>query len=328
MPAIVFASNNISHWPLSRSSTLAGTFDTAKVPYSIELQENELITSPQFAPVAGNVSWIHFRYLFKDLSDAATSTFMKAYDANGVLLFEMYKQTFTPSTVAQVITKLYRDGGDVLGYMTFPFNEDLINGVDIRYENDGANVLTVNLYVNSGLAATATYAGTITAGQVAYFSVGSGFSYTPSPTLCYVSELLVTDGDTRNARLDLLRPTAAGGETDWVGIATDLGDDDPTSGMTSITAADRHTFIMSAYGGAANVSAIVVATQSMAGVNGPQNMQHTVRMGAVNYDGGTDIPLGDILQYNATDFPINPATSLPWVGGDLATMEMGFISKT
>lgn len=329
MPDILFASNNISHWPLSRSSSNTATFDAARVPYSVELQREESINSPQFVPTDGNVTWIHFRFFFDALYDADTFFMIRAFDEDGALLFDIYKRTYIDNQ-AICTMKLKTDGGDINSQTAFPFNEGIMNSVDIRYENNGTDLVKSMIYINGGLAATSSYAGTYAGkGQPAYFSLGCVFAdFSGSPNSCYFSEVIVATGDTRNARLDLLRPTASGGETDWVGLALSLGDDDPTTGMTSIVSEERQTVIMSAYGGATNVSAVVIASQSMAGENGPQNMRHTVRMSTVNYDGPDDFPLGPTLQYNLTDFKINPATSLPWIGEDMAIVEMGFVSKT
>ncbi len=327
MPDILFASNNISHWPLSRLSNNAATFDAARVPYSFELQKEESINSPSFIPATGNVTWVHFRMLFEDLADSETFFLIKAYDINGSLLYQIDKRTFI-NTQAMTTILVKTDAGDITSQQTFPFNEDIMNSVDVRYENNGTNLVSLKLYVNGGLAANANHVGTFAGkGQPAFFSLGCVFSAFTGSTNCYFSEVIVATGDTRNARLDLVRPLASGGETDWVGLAISLGDDDPTTGMTSITPEERQTLQMSTYNGATNISAVVIASQSMSGENGPQNLRHTVRMSTVNYDGPDDLPLGPTLQYNLTDFKINPATSLPWVGGDMPALEMGFVSK-
>lgn len=322
MPNILFASNNIAHWPLSNSTTQAGTFDATRVPYAIRLAHEEVINSPAFIPTTGEISWVHFRMFFNGKLNAGIVPLVKGFAVNGEILFEVRK-TFNDSEFTHDIT-LYRDGGELEGTTSFPININQMNSIDVRYEVT-ATEINMKLYTNSGLAASLTYAGTHTWGQLAYFTLGA--SYADVSEFMQVSEIMVADGDTRNARLNLLRPTATGGESDWVGLATALSDDDPSSGMTSIAAEERQTLTLSAYTGADNISALVIATQSVAGANGPQNLRHTVRMSTVNYDGPDDLPLGDILGYAITDFQINPATSLPWVGSDMATLEMGFISK-
>lgn len=325
MPNILFASNNKAHWPLSASSTTNGEADYTRVPYALQLAHGETIVSPQWIPTSGDVTWLHHRMYMNSYTTTDTPILIRIFDTNGNVLASVDKKYNIASFIT--ILTLYRDGGTVTIEQTFPFNRYQVNSVDLRYENNGTNLVSCGLYVNGGLAALATHASPPSFGQPAYMSVGACFRDSGSGSNA-LSEFIVADGDTRNARLDLIRPVASGGETDWVGLAAELADDDPTSGMTSITAEERQTLTLETYNGANNISAIVIATQSVAGANGPQNLRHTVRMSAVNYDSPSDLPMGAVLEYQLTDFLINPATSLPWVGSDLASMEMGFISKT
>jgi hypothetical protein len=304
MANIAFASNNIAHWPLSVSSAEAGTFDSTRVPYSFKLIRFQTINSPMFTPVPGDTSWVHFRTHFTNVAFLDGTTLINAYDANANLLFSAVKPESFDDPVFTL--QLHHEAGTISVVSTVPVNEGLVNQIDFKY-TAAVGSLTVEAYVNGALGASATIANN-TGG---YGSVAS-----------------LTIGATRNARINLLRATASGGETDWIGDATHLGDDDPTSGMTTTTVEQRQTVDLSAYVGAQNISNVIVASQSYAGANGPQNIRHTVRMSTVNYDSPADIPIADVLQYELTNFQINPATSLPWVGTDLATMEIGFISKT
>lgn len=323
MPNILFASNNLVHWPLSVSSSEAVTFDSGRVPYSLQLNYNETMSSPVFTPAVGDVTWLHNRMYMDGLYTTGAYQMMRAFDVNGQILFSIDKKGGSGEFLT--ILTLYRPSGSLTIEQTFPFNSLKMNSVDVRYENDGAEV-NMGLYVNGGLAGYLSWTGVVSWGQPAYFTLGSVFATLNTGSM-HVTEMIVADGDTRNARLNLLRPTAVGGETDWVGVATDLADNDPTSGMTSIAALERQTLTLSAYTGAGNISSLVVATMALAGANAPQNFRHTVRMATTNYDSSADIPLGQDLRYGLTDFQINPATSLPWVSGDLSSLEMGFISK-
>jgi len=325
MPNIVFVSNNKAHWVNGVSSTTAGTFDSTRVPYAIELAEQEVMTSPVFTPVAGDDTWMHFRMFMDSIENNGFFTFFKAFDISGNLLFVMSKKV--PSVAYTVTLTHYNGaGGSETAEQTIPFNRNRVNNVDIKVEMTGV-LMAVHMYVNGGLAITNSIASNPASwGAPAYFTVGCAFSDLVTDTMNF-SEFIVADVDTRNARMSLVRPTATGGEADWIGPAANLSDDDPASGITTTAANARHTLDLAAYGGASNISAVMVASQSLAGANGPQNMRHTVRMSAVNYDSTADILLGATLSYELTQFDINPATSLPWVGGDLATMEMGFISK-
>ncbi len=325
MTNMLFASNNLAHWPLSTSSILAGTYDSTRVPYSFMLAYEETMSSPEFTPAVGDVTWLHHRVWMDTASFNDSFTYITVFDAAGNVLFKLTKIAQVNPYVCTIT--LYNEVTTTTNGMSFPFNQSTVNSVDFKYET-GASLIKVEMFLNGALVATASFTDTNTSGfgQPAYFSVGTAFSSAGGKM--YFSEFIVADGDTRNARMNLLRATASGGETDWLGSASDLADDDPTSGMTTMLVDQRQTLDLTAYTGAQNISAVLIVTQSLAGANGPQNMRHTVRMGAVNYDSPADFPLGDTLQFNATDYQINPATSLPWVGGDLSTMEMGFVSKT
>ena len=325
MPNILFASNNVSHWPLSISSTLATTFDATRVPYSLKLAYLEGIQSPEFAPAAGTVTWIHFRIWANGRFSNDTGPLLRVFDANNNKLIELDKhQTFGEFEIG---LKVYSNGTPTTkDKASIPLNIGTMNSIDMKI-TVGAASMDGKLYINGGLAATGNFAnndGNYT--NPVQFSLHAAFADTDG--FQYMSEILVADDDTRNGRLSLLRPIAEGGETDWVGVVAELADDDPTSGMTTILANQRQTLTLGPYTGASNVSSLVVSTQSVAGANAPQNLRHTVRMGAVNYDSVADIPLGAVLEYKMTDFQINPATSIPWVAGDLSTLEIGFISKT
>lgn len=325
MSNIVFASNNISHWPLSVSSTQAGTFDSSRVPYSFKLIYEETIASPDFPVAAGDTTWIHFRTWTDGAEFNDERHMMRVFDANQNKLCELHK--FTDGSFAKDVgLKAYNGASTIAVNSGFPLNNAKMNSIDVKIKVT-AGVIEISLFINGGLAAIAFHVTNPNSfGKPTHFVLAN--AYSTNAKWQYFSEVLVSDTDTRNARMSLLRPTAEGGETDWVGLATELADDDPTSGMTTTVVDKRETLLLSAYSGPDNISSVVVATQTMAGANGPQNLRHTVRMATVNYDSVADILLSPVLQYDVTDFQINPATSLPWVASDLGSLEVGFVSKT
>lgn len=324
MTNILLVSNNISHWPGSVSSTLAGTYDSDRVPYSIKLQYEETIASPTFPESITDVTWIHFRTWTDGADYNDQFSMLRVFDDDQNVLMDLYKYN-TSSLVKNVGMRAYNGASTITTVGAFPLNNAKMNTIDVRIEVTGS-IIEVSLYINGGLAAVANHVTNPNSyGKPTHLSLSN--AYSTNVKWQYFSEILVSDTDTRNARMSLLRPTAEGGETDWVGVAAELADDDPTSGMTTTSANQRQTLQLSDYTGPSNISSVVVATQTMAGAGGPQNLRHTVRMGAANYDGPDDIPLSEVLQYDITDFQINPGTSLPWVAGDITDLEVGFISK-
>lgn len=327
MTEIVFASNNKSHWPFSVTSTTGGTFDSARVPYGLALQYKEYMTSPTWVPLSTDTTWIHFRMHVSSLefTDATLPVLITVHDVNGSVIFRASKKASTNDYILDFT--LYDGTTTDAVTQSSQFTVDTVNGVDFKYTDDGVSTELL-VYANAGLVASMSLPNATTRGKPAYMIIGGALVNDSGSLVQIMSEFIVADSDTRNGRLDLLRPTTEGGETDWAGLVTALSDDDPTTGMTTMLADQRETVALSAYTGATNISAIVVTTQSFAGANGPQNMRHTVRMSAVNYDSPDDLPLDDVLHYGLTDFEINPATSAPWVSGDLSSLEIGFVSKT
>jgi len=321
MPNILFASNNLAHWPTARATSQANTFDDNRVPYALMLEKHEILNSPSFPPSTTDDTWIHFRLYPQDSDYGATPTLCQAYDPSGNLLFRVRKAN---STYSHNIRAYLYDGStnvDMTG--NIPFTNTKVNSIDIHHSINALGI-TLQVYVNSSLAIDLTLNSNPNAlTPPSRFSIGHGFGDADSNMP--VSEILVADGDTRNARLDLLRPTAAGAYEQWLGSLAVLADDDTTTGMTTIAGGQRQTVTLTPYTGASNISNLVAISSTTRGQNSPTGIQHTIRLSTVDYDGPV-IPVDFSLQYNITDWQLNPATSLPWVGSDLDLIETGFVS--
>lgn len=322
MPNILFASNNISHFPTLLAGSVVDTFDENRVPYSFALKNFETVTSPVFTPSAGEDTWFHFLCYPGTTDSNRTDHWFSAYDALGRILFRLAK---TNNTILYLPTAIIYDGNttSTVGG-TIGMTQNKINFVDIHYKKT-ALLLEVKVYINGALSLTRSFGANPNAyGNPVFFALGTGFTNSLS-NICHVSEVIVADDDTRNARLNLLRPAAAGAANDFLGSLATLVDDDTTTGMTTLEPGARQTTTLTPYTGAQNISNFVSVSSTTRGENSPTKMKHTVRLSGVNYD-GPEIPLGFPLQYNITDFKTNPATSLPWVGSDLSAIESGFLS--
>ena len=322
MPKILFASNNIAHWPTAVAGSVPGTFDAARVPYSIAMSNKETLNSPKFIPSTGDSTWFHFRIYASNAYYNVNDTLLNGYADDGTLLFKVCKRN---STYDYGLTAHIYDGGTSLFKdSTINLTDSKIGFIDVEYIVTPLKI-ELKLYVNGTRSLTIllnSNPNSFTA-PVA-FSLGCAFTETLSQVQ-HVSEIIVADGDTRNARLDLLRPAAAGAYEDWNGNLTALADDDPTTGMTTIAPAERQTVTLSPYTGASNISNFVIVSQTTRGQNSPTGLKHTIRLSTVDYDSDT-MPVGFPLQYNITDYEVNPATSLPWQGSDLSLIETGFVS--
>ena len=326
MVNIVFSSNNIAHFPGAVAGSVAGTFDPIRVPYSISLSNYGLYHSPVFLPVVGEVTWLHFRTFGPTFNannpGGATGVMFQAYDSAGNLLIKITRKN--ASAFMDLITTLYNGTTSLVVNNTGAMIEGKINAIDIKMTINPILIIA-EVFINNASAGVVSFGSNpnvLTA--PVRFALGHAFTTSLASVQAY-SEIMVADGDTRNGRLNMLRPVGAGAYSDWDGSLATLADDDTTSGLTTIEAAARHTMVLSPYVGAANISNFITASMTTRGQNSPTKLKHTVRLSAVNYD-SADIPLGNALEYHLTDYKLNPATSLPWVSSDLSAIETGFLS--
>lgn len=322
MPNIVFASNNITHFPNANAGSVVGSFDPQRVPYTIAVENREELNSPTFPAVAGDDTWFHFRTYFDSLQFGGTDTLLKAYDDSDHLLFDVRKR-LNDFSYAPAIDIFDGDQTNTVN-CTIQMTLQKSNSVDIRFTRTNL-LLRVEVYVNGSLSGSTQFGSNNNDyGKPVRFTLGGAYVEAIDDIQHY-SEIIVADGDTRNARLDLLRPAAAGHYDSWDGLLASLADDDTTTGMTTVDPNTRHTMTMSTYNGASNISNFIAVSQTTRGQNSPSKLKHSVRLSGVDYDG----PEHDIdyaLAYQITDYAINPATSLPWEGSDIAAIETGFVS--
>lgn len=323
MPNILFASNNIAHWPGVLAGSVVGTFDSARVPYALAMENYEEINSPVHIESTGDDTWYHFRIHWSTIDYNQIAMLLQAYQpGSSNLAFRIQKANGTASGTLRIY--LYDGNTSIDDTATLNLTRGKMNSVDVKYTANPLG-LGLELYVNGTLAADVTLASNPNSYLAPdRFSLGCAFTDNLTDKQ-YISEIIVADGDTRNARLDLLRPVAAGAYEQWGGLLSALADDDTTTGMTAISPAQRQTVTLEPYNGATNISNIVSVSQTTRGLNSPTKMRHTIRMGGVDYD-SADIDLPYALEYSLTDWTINPATSLPWDSGDLTGVETGFMS--
>lgn len=326
MPSIRFVSNNISHFPGSQPGSLGSSFDASRVPYSLGVTNYQTITSPTFAPVPGTVTWLHFRYMCEGTPygqpTGSSGILIQLVDALNRVVARVTRRNLFYSQ--EVVLTVFNGSTSIVVNGVVPMALGKINTVDLAMTMTGA-LIKGDLYINGALAATAQFGSNPNSmGNPVRFSLSSAYSETLTQS-GYFSEIIVADGDTRNARLNFLRPASGGAASQWDGLLGSMGDDDPTTGLYTTVANERHSFVPSPYIGAQNISNLVTVSQTARGLNSPANLQHYLRQGGVDYD-SPSIPIGFDLQYNIVDLAQNPATSGPFTSTDIAALEVGIRS--
>ncbi|ANJ20733.1 virion protein [Roseobacter phage RD-1410Ws-07] len=324
MPNILFASNSVSHFPGAVIGAPAWSFDSNRVPYSLEVVPALKVSSPVIPQPAGDEWWFHFRAGSEDFHVNNNEQICEVTNEAGD---EIFRMTFHDRISTEGFHfYLNADGSSYFNTrQNVPWGNNQLRTIDIQYLFTGVN-LVVRFYVNELLLHTFDV-------PVASFLrparlLLGGFIGTNSETTgkAYYSEIIVADGDTRNSRLDLLRPTAVGVYGNWDGPVVSLSDDDPTTGMTTTLPNQNQSTILTPYTGANNISNIVQVTTTVRGINAPTQLEHLIRMSGVDYLTGTPYTVPFEKDYQITDWAENPATSLPWAATDLVNIEFGFRS--
>lgn len=326
MPNILFASNSVSHFPGAVIGAPVWSFDSNRVPYSLEVERQLKISSPEIPdPGAVNTWWFHFRVGsdFWYINNNEQFFEITTEDGTSIYRISFHDRVNDGEGFHFDLTADGTDYAEVRGFI--PWGNNQLRTVDVRYEFNGVNLI-VQTYLNELLLHTfdlpvATYfrpSRLLLGGAV-------GVDQAPNGTQ-FFSEIIVADGDTRNARLDLLRPTAVGVYGNWEGPVVSLSDDDPTTGMTTTLPNQIQSTILTPYTGANNISNIVQVTTTVRGINAPTNLKHLIRMSGVDYLSTDTYAIPFAKKYQITDWAENPATSSPWAATDLTNIEFGFES--
>lgn len=316
MPNIFFASNSVSHFPGAVVNNQSWTYDANRVPYSLETPPATIISTPQHPISTTDETWYHFRCGSTWINNSEPIAFVVDSTGNNILEFSLqnystkgYKIVLTSSNQETTLEKY------------IPVADNVMRTFDIRIVHT-LTELSAYIWINETLLFSASLSVTSKVVPRALYlggHVGQGIG-------AYYSEIIISDSDTRNARLDLLRPNAAGAYEEWNGFLSSLSDDDTTTGMTTVDANRRQLTTLTDYSGANNISNVVQITTTVRGINSPSTMSHMIRMSTVDYE-SQDYSIGYAKEYQITDWKLNPATSLPWEATDLLAAEFGFYAK-
>lgn len=284
--------------------------------------------------------WVHFRYFYPSTTNAndtlqvwklfstgysvANPLFQLDYDGTasnnngtqfGFGVIEYWDSAAFIETNAETLTGIARGSAvnidihfkldNTVGYIVVYFD-----GVEqCRY--DGDTIFT---------AAT-----TVDRLEVCNVQSGSG--------VCYVSEIIIADEDTRGMRLVSLAPTGNGANTAFNGAFGDVDETgtDDTDYITSAAANDIETYTagdIAAGLAGYDVLALAVVARAKIGLTGPQNLQGALRISSTNYFSSN--VSGINLAYNSVMaiWTQDPATVANWTQASVNGLEFGLKSIT
>ena len=195
--------------------------------------------------------------------------------------------------------------------------------VDMQVINYGASG-TVNVYVNGSSTAAITYTGNIVTG--ANTSLDSVVLEGISNEV--VSEIMVSDSDTRLLSLATLVPNGAGGTNQWTGTYANIN---PIAINDSSMINDNNSgdifpsALSSAPSGGYAIQAIKVAARAAGGTSGLTSVSVGIKTnGSTNSPAA--VPQSMAFGETETYFPTNPVTSTNWAKSDLSTLQLNFTS--
>ena len=320
MPQLLFTSNSISHFPGSEVKSADWCFDSSRVPYAIYAPPATVVAPPQTEPSTSGQTWLHMRYGADEWHVNPTERVIEMLDANANSLLSFTQRD--ASTEGYRVT-IHTESQTGTANKFLPMANQQLRTLDLQLIHENLT-MEANLYLNEMLVVTVNLSQTSARVPVLFFF--GGMTGNNADRGLYFSEVIISDTDTRNARLDLLRPVSGGVYGNFDGPIASLADDDPTTGMTTLLPDQKQSTILSPYGGANNISNVVQTTTTVRGINSPEKLRHFLRMSGVDHETADfDVPF--TKDFQVTDWPLNPATSQPWEAGDLVDMEFGFESK-
>lgn len=158
-----------------------------------------------------------------------------------------------------------------------------------------------------------------------------GTDFLDGNTRFFLSNVLVSDQDTRGRRFRILRPTGAGALATAEGGYGELGDGDPATFAYARAAGDAVTSTLTP--GAAppgTIGKIILASYARNAVEtpNPATVVNRLRIGGTDYDATGQSPASGSIEALGSEWALNPATGVPWTWADLASLEIGFMGAT
>lgn len=318
--AILFASNNVIHWdPNPVSSTLAGYHDSANVPYSMILPDDDTIPQPinmvdfHNAP-SGDSVW----YSFEIRPSIIPSSFDDGYfinilDINDVVIARV---DMANGKLASIV---YGDT-TVSGSATTALTLGIINNLKLKMIVNGSGI-TLETWLNGAIISTAT-ALNINALGVSRRLNFQMFDVATEPF--YISEFLVSDTDPSTVKITRLDPVTAGTDTDLTGSAVgDLSDDNDFSGYKSGTTGDKSSFNMDTYSGADTITAVAAVSKIIAGDSGPVTFKHYLLIGGIRYFSSAHTAVNNEINIFTDSWALDPSDSTAWTAAKINAAQLG-----
>ncbi len=312
----------LSDFAAGRLTTNATFFDVNYVPQAVYANNNEACGIAWETPLTD--VWIHFNWYpgaaWSDSSD--TGRWMQIFNAQGRNIVNADLNTNNPNQTSFGIA----DSGSGWTYASYLSTTDaLLQTIDIHIRINDAGTNYVDVYIDEVLTWSANSAWASATGITRCI-----WAHEDTGDASYYSEVMVADEDTRGLRLAELAGDSAGNGIAWTGDYTDVVERGDGKAMYSTVAAERESWGLSTYAGAASPTAVrgvFVQAYGKAGTSGPSKIDPYLRVNSTDYDASLDVAPDPSIPTIA-EWANDPDTAIGWDTADFATIESGIQSIT
>ena len=312
-------------------AAVAGSFDPAWADHALRFAQGEeaALTLPGIPDL-----WIQATCFYDDFSLVAsgTGTFWTVGVPNATVA--QVKRT------AAVRTLNYADTFATAPTITGPTLDALPSAtrftLDLHLETGTAisgnlNDHRTTIYINGTLRGQVVGRCNAVNGRAPVKFAFGGTGFLGGAARFFLSNILVSDQDTRGRKFRILRPTGPGALASAVGGFAELGDSDPATFAYARAAGDAVTSTLTPGAGPpGTIGRLRLVTYARNAVEAPNpaRIVNRLRLGGADYDAAPQAPAGMTITPLASDWALNPATGLPWTWADLAGLEIGFMGST
>jgi hypothetical protein len=309
-------------------ASVSGSFDPAYASHALRFSHSQeaALTLPGIPDV-----WIHATCYYDDFS--LTTAGVGSFWTVGVPNANVAQVKRNAAVKTLNYAGLYDTGPNSIGpaldalpsAVRFTLDVHLETGIAIA---GNANDHRCSVYINGTLRGQVLgRANAVAGGKPVKFAFG-GTSFLGGAARFFLSNILVSNLDTRGRQFRILRPTGLGSLATGVGGYAELGDSDPATFAYARAAGDAVTSTLTP--GAASPGTIgrlrlVTYARNAVEAPNPALVVNRLRLGGTDYDAAPQAPAGATITALTSDWALNPATGLPWTWSDLASLEIGFM---
>ncbi len=205
---------------------------------------------------------------------------------------------------------------NIPGYFSSVVTESFVYPVNSLFAIDmNYNVGVVTLYIN-GIRVLTGSVGSAAQQYVEVSGICNSFN------VCFYSEFIVSDTDTRGKAVLTIPPVANGNTNTWTGAVGNVDEFVSNDGSYNYTAAANqlaeYTVTYSLPPGTWTVDVLVEEARVSVGSTGPEHFEWLVRTGSTDYATGSISPTAYFDNYSHI-WPQNPNTATAWGTLDFGT---------